>query len=162
MYPDFPDARVREHWANLFKPDQYKVAQDAPLLLVGNSVTATLDSSSLSAEMGVSVQNIAMEGSLPAHWTAFLAQARIRYNIKPKKVVLYVTANNLFRTKLTDEEDISMLKQLSPEYVDGLSIRALGVESSFGILQNRIPLQKIVYIVERKYFFPVVIVNVNF
>ena len=118
------------------------IEQDMTVLLVGNSVTATLDSVSLAKEMQKPVQNVAMEGSLPAHWTALLAQARIRYRIKPQTVVLYVATNNLFRTRLTDEEDIVMLEQLSPEYVEGLSDRALGISSSYSYLQNRIPLQK--------------------
>ena len=119
-----------------------QISKKSEILVLGNSVTATLDAASLSQESKRSVRKVYMEGSLPAHWAALLAQARIRYEIKPKKIVIYVVENNLFRTKLFDEEDVAMLKQLSPQYVEGLSEKALGITPSNTIFQNRIPLRE--------------------
>ncbi len=118
-----------------------QISQQSEILIVGNSVAINLNSQELSQESQKTVRNASMTGSLPAHWTALLAQARLRYSIQPKVVLVYVVENNLFRTRLIDEADISMLRQLSPQYVDGLSEKAIGETLNHIAFQNRVALR---------------------
>ena len=120
----------------------HALKKNPQILFMGNSITATLDTVALSQKLDYTVQNVAMEGALPPHWSALLEQGRLRYGITPQKIVIYVSAHNLLSTRLTDESDITLLRLLSPHSVPQLEALSLG-EASKNIFPNRISLRNV-------------------
>ena len=118
----------------------YRLKKQAPILFVGNSITSTVNTQALSKALDTPVQNVAMEGALPAHWSALIEQGHIRYDIQPRKIIIYVSAHNLLSTRLNDEQDIALLKLLAPHFVPQLEQRALG-KTDYTLFPNRIALR---------------------
>ena len=119
----------------------HTLKKDADVVFLGNSVTSTLNTKAIEQELGSTASKVILEGGMPAHWVALLAQGRLRYNLSPQKIIIYAPAHNWLDTQLLDETDITLLEQLSPEFVPSLSQRALGEESSV-FFPNRMALRE--------------------
>ena len=119
----------------------HTLQKNANIVFLGNSVTSTLNTKALEQELGSTTSKVILEGGMPAHWAALLAQGRLRYKLNPQKIIIYAPAHNWLDTQLLDETDIVLLKQLSPEQVPSLEQRALGEESSV-LFPNRLALRE--------------------
>lgn len=119
----------------------HTLKKNADVVFLGNSVTSTLNIQAIEQAFGSTASKVILEGGMPAHWAALLAQGRLRYNLNPQKIIIYAPAHNWLDTQLLDETDIVLLKQLSPEFVPSLSQRALGKESSV-LFPNRMALRE--------------------
>ena len=118
----------------------HTLKKNADIVFLGNSVTSTLNTQAIEQFLGKTATKVIIEGGMPAHWAALLAQGRLRYNLHPQKIIIYAPAHNWMDTQLLDETDIVLLNQfLSPEFV--LSQRALGKDSSV-IFPNRMALRE--------------------
>lgn len=97
------------------------------VLLLGNSVTASLDPAELAEALGLPTDKLAsaaLPGSFPAHWVALLGA--VGPQAPPELLLVYVPAENLLATELVDAGDRQALTLLEPARVPGLSELALG------------------------------------
>ena len=110
--------------------DQHVVVQvqaataGSRVLLLGNSVTASIVPAELAAALGMpadDVSNAALPGAFPAHWIALLGG--VGPGTAPELLLVYVPAENLLATDPSDRDTLALLV---PGRVSGLSEVALG------------------------------------
>ncbi|MFZ5478310.1 MAG: hypothetical protein ACOZNI_16200 [Myxococcota bacterium] len=105
------------------------------IVLVGNSISGkALDGDALGARLGVTVTDLAVDGTLPAHWYAVLKSYVFGRGARPRLVVLYANPGAMTTTRLEEDAQQAAFAMLegaddpvvaSRAFPDGASLAAI-------------------------------------